>query len=215
MKVLFIGGTGNISTSVSRLALERGIELYLLNRGQRAVEMPGAHTLTGDIRQPDQVQQAIKGMSFDTVVDWIAFGASDIESLWQYFARRSAEREGRTVPQLSNGAMKLLQSYGWPGNVRELENLADRIAILASGDLVSAGELQTWLGASPAQFQTPVVTGETTMPLAEIERRAIEKTLEQFDGHRQKTAEALGIGVRTLGMKLKKWRTENEQLVTL
>jgi nucleoside-diphosphate-sugar epimerase len=79
MKVLFIGGTGNISTSVSKLAIKRGIELYLLNRGQHQVEIPGAHTLIGDIHQPEQVRRAIKGMSFDAVVDWIAFDADDIE----------------------------------------------------------------------------------------------------------------------------------------
>jgi DNA-binding NtrC family response regulator len=44
--------------------------------------------------------------------------------------------------------------------------------------------------------------------LAQIEREMIEKTLEKFDGHRQKTAETLGIGVRTLGMKLKHWKTQ-------
>jgi nucleoside-diphosphate-sugar epimerase len=79
VKVLFVGGTGNISTSVSRLAVERGIDLYLLNRGQRAIEVPGAHALIGDIHQPEQVRQAIKDMAFDAVVDWIAFDAGDIE----------------------------------------------------------------------------------------------------------------------------------------
>ena len=79
MQVLFIGGTGNISTAVSKLAVERGIELYLLNRGQRQVDIPGAHTLSGDIHQPQEVRRVIKGMSFDAVVDWIAFGADDIE----------------------------------------------------------------------------------------------------------------------------------------
>jgi len=42
MKVLFVGGTGNISTSVSRLCIERGIELHLLTRGTRHVDIPGA-----------------------------------------------------------------------------------------------------------------------------------------------------------------------------
>ncbi|HXX62807.1 MAG TPA: NAD-dependent dehydratase, partial [Bacteroidota bacterium] len=45
MKALFIGGTGNISTSVSRLCLERGVELSLLNRGKRASALPGVTTL--------------------------------------------------------------------------------------------------------------------------------------------------------------------------
>ena len=62
MRVLFIGGTGNISTAVSQLAIERGIDLYLLTRGQTEVEVSGAHTITGDIYQPDTVAQALDGL---------------------------------------------------------------------------------------------------------------------------------------------------------
>ena len=51
MKVLFIGGTGNISTAASRLAVERGMELHLLNRGTRRVAIPGARTIAADIGQ--------------------------------------------------------------------------------------------------------------------------------------------------------------------
>jgi DNA-binding NtrC family response regulator len=47
-------------------------------------------------------------------------------------------------------------------------------------------------------------------PLADIEKQVILSTLQQFKGHRSKTAGALGIGVRTLGMKLKRWREEGE-----
>ena len=50
------------------------------------------------------------------------------------------------------------------------------------------------------------VLGQGLRPLEEIERQAIIETLERFNGHRQKTAEALGIGVRTLGLKLRKWK---------
>jgi len=56
MKVLFIGGTGNISISVSKLCVERGIDLYLLNRGIRKVEIPGTKTILGDISKPGQLQ---------------------------------------------------------------------------------------------------------------------------------------------------------------
>lgn len=79
MKVLFIGGTGNISTAVSKRAVEKGIDLYLLNRGQRKVEIPGAHRVFGDINQPAQVRDALRGRQFDAVVNWIAFTAGDIE----------------------------------------------------------------------------------------------------------------------------------------
>lgn len=79
MKVLFIGGTGNISTSVSRLAVERGIDLYLLNRGNRPVTVEGATTIQGDITQVDDVKAALKDHYFDSVVNWIAFTADHVE----------------------------------------------------------------------------------------------------------------------------------------
>lgn len=79
MNVLFIGGTGNISTSVSRLAVARGINLYLLNRGQTQADIPGTHTITGDINQPESVEKALNGLTFDAVVNWIAFVPADIE----------------------------------------------------------------------------------------------------------------------------------------
>src|SRR5579859_5951176 len=79
MKVLFIGGTGNISVSVSKLAVERGIELYLLNRGLQQVTIPGAKQITADITQPASVQKAMGEQHFDVVVNWIAYREADIE----------------------------------------------------------------------------------------------------------------------------------------
>ncbi len=66
MKILFIGGTGNISTAVSKLALERGIKLYLLHRGTRKVEIPGAHSIIGDISQPEQVTKLLEGLGHES-----------------------------------------------------------------------------------------------------------------------------------------------------
>jgi nucleoside-diphosphate-sugar epimerase len=73
MKALFIGGTGNISTSVSKLAIERGLDLYLLNRGSRQVNIPGAKTIKGDISNPEKVKTLLKEHTWDVVVNWIAF----------------------------------------------------------------------------------------------------------------------------------------------
>jgi nucleoside-diphosphate-sugar epimerase len=73
MKILFIGGTGNISTSVSRLAVDRGIDLYLLNRGRTGISIPGAKTLVGDINDPVGAGNLLKEHTWDAVVNWIAF----------------------------------------------------------------------------------------------------------------------------------------------
>jgi nucleoside-diphosphate-sugar epimerase len=70
MRVLFIGGTGVISSACSELALQRGIELYLLNRGRSdRPAPPAAHVITGDIRDVSAARAALRGLSFDAVVD--------------------------------------------------------------------------------------------------------------------------------------------------
>ena len=79
IKVLFIGGTGNISVSVSKLAIARGIDLTLLNRGRQPVTIEGGRTITADITQPEQIRNALRGRKYDVVVNWIAFTEQDIE----------------------------------------------------------------------------------------------------------------------------------------
>jgi len=88
MKVLFIGGTGFISSAVSRVAVARGIELYHLNRGKRGLEIPGVRTIVADIHQPGQAEAALGDQTFDVVVDWIAFTPADIERDLALFAGR-------------------------------------------------------------------------------------------------------------------------------
>jgi nucleoside-diphosphate-sugar epimerase len=80
MKVLFIGGTGIISTACTRLEIERGIDITLLNRGRHTAYAPaGAKTLAVDIEDAPAVSKALAGTSFDVVVDWIAFEPAHVE----------------------------------------------------------------------------------------------------------------------------------------
>lgn len=73
MKVLFIGGTGIISSAVSRLAVERGIDLYHFNRGKSYRKIEGVKHIFGDIRNIEQTRQILKNHRFDVVVNWISF----------------------------------------------------------------------------------------------------------------------------------------------
>ena len=89
MRVLFIGGTGIISTASTRLAAERGIDLTLLTRGRRAVDLPaGVKTIQADI---GDAAGALKGESFDAVVDWIAFTPDQIERDINLFRGRTRQ----------------------------------------------------------------------------------------------------------------------------
>ena len=78
MKVLFIGGTGNISSASSRLAIKKGIDLYHLNRGRSTVLISGVKTLVGDINKPNELIE-LANHDWDVVVNWIAFTPEDIE----------------------------------------------------------------------------------------------------------------------------------------
>ncbi len=90
MKVLFIGGTGNISTAVSRLAIEQGVDLYLLNRGTGS-PLPGASHIQADINDPKQIESALKRHQWDVVVNWIAFTQSEVERDIVLFRNRAKQ----------------------------------------------------------------------------------------------------------------------------
>lgn len=93
MKVLFIGGTGIISSACSKLAVEKGIELYHLNRGQSISLRPieGVKHIYADIRDIDATRAAITDYEFDAVVDWIAFETEHIEADISLFASKTKQ----------------------------------------------------------------------------------------------------------------------------
>lgn len=89
MRVLFIGGTGLISSACTRLAVERGVDLFLLNRGSHPDRAYGATPLVADLRDEAAVERALAGHRFDAVVDWIAFTPDDIERDLRLFGARA------------------------------------------------------------------------------------------------------------------------------
>ena len=92
MKVLFIGGTGIISSACSELALQHGIELYLLNRGRSIRPAPaGVISLLADIRHPDTVLEALGNLTFDSIVDWVAFTPDQVKTDIQLFHKRTRQ----------------------------------------------------------------------------------------------------------------------------
>jgi nucleoside-diphosphate-sugar epimerase len=90
LKVLFIGGSGIISSACSWVAVERGIELFLLNRGQTQRPVPPAATvLRGDIRDPASVRDALGELTFDAVVDWLAFTPEHVRASMEAVRERT------------------------------------------------------------------------------------------------------------------------------
>jgi DNA-binding NtrC family response regulator len=130
----------------------------------------------------------------------------DLEALTELLLARAGKQKMALAP----GELERLAAYPWPGNVRELRNVLDRACLLQPllalrpsalllGD-AAAGRAQ---GAnSPAIPRPAEAEPEAPQTLAEVERRHILHSLERNGGHRQKTAQALGIGLATLRRKL-------------
>ncbi len=93
LRVLFIGGSGVISSACSRVAVESGIELFVLNRGTSTTRPlpPQVTTLRADAREPSAVMEKIKGLDFDAVVDWVAFTPEQVQNDIKLFDGRTRQ----------------------------------------------------------------------------------------------------------------------------
>ncbi|MDX2199284.1 MAG: sigma-54 dependent transcriptional regulator [Phycisphaerae bacterium] len=136
--------------------------------------------------------------------------SDDIPLLLEHFIERTSQREGKPRPQLTADALRALVEYPWPGNVRELQNFCERMCVLEAGRTIDPDTIRPMLNGLIKVASKPVVnlTYRDGSILADAERDLIERALARFHGHRERTARALGIGLRTLGLKIKKWREE-------
>lgn len=120
----------------------------------------------------------------------------DIIPLATYFLERLCKENKKTNKQLSKEASDKLLSYSWPGNIRELANIIERIVIMENSLHILPEHL-------PLEFSYPPLSKESALlTLAEIEKNHILKTLTHHNNNRTKTAETLGISIRTLRNKL-------------
>jgi len=133
----------------------------------------------------------------------------DIRALADHFLKDIAARAGRKRLNVTEDAYSLLEEYHWPGNIRELENLCQRAVVLVNDGPLTSEVVRGWLQSTATSSLTSPQLRPGRM-LEDMERRLIEEVLAQNNGHRQRTAKTLGMGVRTLGMKLKQWREEAE-----
>jgi len=132
----------------------------------------------------------------------------DIPPLVRFFLERFAVEAGRKPLAVEDEAMELLRRYSWPGNVRELENVCQRAVATAAGDVIRASDVRSWVSGETAAGAMEFTNLRPGRMLEDMERMLIERTLKQQGGHRARSAKALGMGVRTLGLKLKQWREE-------
>jgi two-component system response regulator HydG len=130
----------------------------------------------------------------------------DIPLLAQHFLDSFAEKNRKQIKGFTPQAMDRLVRYDWPGNVRELMNAVERGVILCRGDYVSEMDFPLSVSDVPAP-EREAVREEllADLPLEEVEKVTILKTLESAGGNKSETARRLGITRRTLHKKLKKY----------
>ena len=128
----------------------------------------------------------------------------DVPLLIEHFGR-AHERTGRVL-RFAPDAIDRLNDYAWPGNIRELRNLIERLQILHPGGDVTAADLPAEFGrAAPAAAgpTTPPPADDDLVPLAEIERRHIERVLRATGWNKARAARVLAIDIKTLNKKIR------------
>jgi DNA-binding NtrC family response regulator len=128
---------------------------------------------------------------------------ADIPLLANYFLLNYAKKNGKEIRGFSQEAIHLLQEYHWPGNVRELENMVERAVVLCKKNVIEAEYLSPNLikGEKPEFLQIRL-----GMPMKDVEREVILKTLGLTHGNKAEAARILGLSSRTIDNKLKEWR---------
>ncbi len=135
--------------------------------------------------------------------------SSDIPLLTNEFLKFFCDRHERPLKTITSKAMEYMLQYNWPGNIRELRNIIERLVVIIPDNKIDISHLPANILIKTHADQSIVSTSwkdemkELTMEDMEIE--LIKKTLDKFTGHREKTAKALGISLRTLHYKLKRY----------
>ncbi len=118
----------------------------------------------------------------------------DIAALARFFL---AQQERQPL-RLSDQALAVMENYDWPGNVRELRNAVVQAAIMADDGTIEVKHLPFLIRTAPAATKTLTLEG--------MEREMILRVMTEMDGAQQRTADSLGISLRTLGRKLKQYQ---------
>jgi two-component system response regulator HydG len=134
----------------------------------------------------------------------------DIPRLVEAFLREFNSEHGKNITGISRGAMDILMQYHWPGNVRELKNTIEGMVVLSpSGRMLDVSDLpEHILGQVHSAMPNGDIHIRVGMTMEEIEKIAIEHTLRSVGYDKQKAAEILGIGLRTLYRKQKRYRLD-------
>ncbi|WP_426752573.1 sigma-54-dependent transcriptional regulator [Myxococcus sp. Y35] len=215
------GGTFFLD-EVGELKAELQAKLLRVLQERRFERVGGTRTLEADVRWVAATNRDLKAMMargefredlyhrlavFPIRLPSLRERREDLRPLAELLLRRIGEELGRPGLRLSPEAVARLEAFAWPGNVRELRNALERAAILADGPVVEPRHL--WLDPTGAAGPVEAPSSEggrlPSLTLEELERRAIEQAIADEAGNRKRAAQRLGIGLRTLYDKLRRY----------
>jgi two-component system response regulator FlrC len=218
------GGTFFLD-EVGELKAELQAKLLRVLQERRFERVGGTRTLEADVRWVAATNRDLKAMMargefredlyhrlavFPIRLPSLRERREDLGPLAEVLLKRIGEELGRPGLRLSPEASARLEAFPWPGNVRELRNALERAAILADGPVVEPRHL--WMdtpGTAPAPAPAEALAAEGArlpdLPLEDLERMAIEQAIAAEGGNRKRAAQRLGIGLRTLYDKLRRY----------
>ena len=209
------GGTFFLD-EIAELKPELQVKLLRVLQERRFERVGGSRTLEADVRwiaatNRDLAEMLREGRFREDLYHRLAVfpvempplrdRREDVLPLAHRLLERIAAELGIPVPGIEPEAESYLEAADWPGNIRELANVLERAAILSEDRTISRALLS---GVGAAQPPT-ASSGEVPQTLEQIERAAIARALARHGGHRERAATELGIGVRTLYEKLKRY----------
>ncbi|PLX40846.1 MAG: sigma-54-dependent Fis family transcriptional regulator [Deltaproteobacteria bacterium] len=135
--------------------------------------------------------------------------AEDLPQLIGHFVRKFSKEYNQPM-LLSPAAKKALSDYHWPGNVRELENLIERLAIISGGEAIGREDLPPHIFGANSRVKAGGKGSEEVCHLEDVEKREVIHALERNKWIQSRAAKELGITVRQLGYRIKKFHLEEE-----
>jgi len=185
----------------------RKVDVRLLSATNKDLE-----ELVADKRFREDLLFRIKGVAIK--IPPLRERREDIPLLAYYFLKNAVEKHGKSVETIAPAAQAALTAFAWPGNVRQLKSTIELMVVLCQGSTLTAELVPPEIRGGSAFIDKTdrVIPGETVptgslggVPLDQLEKEAIRRTLEMTQGNREQAAKMLGIGERTLYRKIKEY----------
>jgi DNA-binding NtrC family response regulator len=128
----------------------------------------------------------------------------DIPLLCDHFIKKYGQKYGKTLAGIDDPALQHFYGYHWPGNVRELENMIQRSVLSCSdGETINLNHItKQWTGNGNGKGQASAASFSSDMSIEKMEKHLILATLKRHNHHKTRTAEILGVTLKTLRSKL-------------